>query len=146
MIRTMEDILGIGRLNLNDAVAIPMADVFDIGQKQWNFTAAPSPLLYNTQLPLPVRKTPARFDLRPTHDSAYWAAATRGLDFSGEDKLDGAAYNRILWTGLKATAYNPSASGANLRHHRADLLAHYLHSHSTADTSSKTNAAVGGGQ
>ncbi len=145
MIRTMEDILGIGRLNLNDAVAIPMADVFDIGQKQWDFTAAPSPLLYNTQLPLPVRKTSARFELHPTHDAAYWAAATRGLDFSGEDKLDGAAYNRILWTGLKGTAYNPSASGADLRFHRAYLLARYLHTHTT-DATPKTEATFGGGQ
>ncbi len=125
MIRTMEDILGIGRLNLNDAVAIPMADVFDIGQRQWNFTAAPSPLLYNTQLPLPVRKTSARFDLQPTHDAAYWAAATNGLDFSVEDNLNGADYNHILWRGLMVgKPYPDTQSGRNLRSHRAELLIH----------------------
>lgn len=37
MVRTMEDILGIGQLNLNDSVAAPMAELFDREQKEWKF-------------------------------------------------------------------------------------------------------------
>jgi len=124
-----------------------MADVFDIGQRQWNFTAAPSPLLYNTQLPLPVRKTPARFDLHPTHDSAFWAAATRGLDFSGEDKLDGAAYNRILWRGLmEGQPYPDTQSGRNLRLHRVELLIHSRRPSLPSDQADIPRTKQGGGQ
>ena len=123
MIRTMEDILGIGRLNLNDAVAVPMADVFDIRQKEWNYTARPSQLLYGTQLPLPPRAVQAGLELHPTHNAAYWAAATKGLDFSIEDNLNGADYNRILWQGLmEGKPYPEAPSGSNLRLHRAALL------------------------
>ena len=123
LVRTIEDVLGIGHLNLNDAVAAPMADVFDIHQKQWNYTAEPSQLLYNTQLPLPPRPLSARLDLHPTHDAAYWAAATKGLDFSVEDNINGRDYNRILWQGLMGDKPFPDApSGLNLRMHRVELL------------------------
>ncbi len=123
MVRTMEDILGIGQLNLNDAVAVPMADVFDINQKAWTYTAKPSQFLYTTQLPLPARTLTSSLDLHPTHTAAYWAAATVGLDFSIEDNLNGADYNRILWQGLMGNKPYPQApSGSNLRPNRAALL------------------------
>jgi hypothetical protein len=37
---------------------------------------------------------------KPTHDAAYWARVTKAMDFTSEDKMDFAAYNRILWEGL----------------------------------------------
>ncbi len=49
-LRTMEEVLGLPPMNLNDALAAPMADVFnmtDLTNKQpspWGFTAAPSAL------------------------------------------------------------------------------------------------------
>ncbi len=145
-VRTIEDILGIGQLNLNDAVAAPMADAFDIRQKEWTFTAQPSQLLYSTQLPLPPSPSPS-MALLPTHDSQYWAAATRGLDFSVEDNLDGAAYNRLLWTGLKGSAYPSAPSGVNLRQSRASLLVRYFRTRHDAVASTKAGAvAMGGGQ
>ncbi|HKI73489.1 MAG TPA: hypothetical protein VJ998_02540, partial [Pseudomonadales bacterium] len=98
--RTMEDVLGIGYSNLNDALALPMTDVFDTKQEAWHYTAAPSALLYNTKLPLPKRAAAGPIP-RPTQGVAYWDAATRGLDFSVEDRVDGDQYNRILWRGLK---------------------------------------------
>ena len=49
-IRTMEEVLGLPPMNLNDAVAAPMADIFNPTPSPWNFTAAPSAYLYNTQL------------------------------------------------------------------------------------------------
>ena len=123
MVRTIEDILGIGQLNLNDAVAAPMADVFDTKQKTWSYTATPSQLLYTTQLPLPVRTAQAKLDLHPTHDAAYWVTATKGLDFSVEDNINGANYNRILWNGLmNGKPYPAGPTGLDLRQHRAALL------------------------
>ena len=147
MIRTMEDILGIGELNLNDAVAAPMADVFDIRQKQWNFTAEPSQMLYATQLPLPVRKTPARFELRPTHDAGYWAAATKGLDFSVEDNINGGDYNRILWKGLMGDKPYPAGpSGLDLRLHRSALLTRDPQTQQSVAETPKSVSGSGGGQ
>ncbi|HXY26382.1 MAG TPA: hypothetical protein VEI73_17145 [Candidatus Acidoferrum sp.] len=43
-------------------------------------------------------------DLKPTHDVKYWAAKTRGFDFSGEDRVPAELYNKILWEGIKGTA------------------------------------------
>jgi YVTN family beta-propeller protein len=144
-VRTMEDILGIGQLNLNDAVAVPMAAAFDIHQREWTYTATPSQLLYSTQLPLPVQKDPS-LALHPTQTSAYWANATKGLDFSIEDNLDGAAYNRILWKGLKAGNYPDSASGIDLRRNRASLLRRFHQAQTTAKEVPFTSPQVGGGQ
>ena len=42
-------------------------------------------------------------DLKPTHNAKYWAAKTRGFDFSGEDRVPADLYNKILWEGLKGT-------------------------------------------
>ena len=148
-VRTMEDILGIGQLNLNDAVAVPMARIFDTEQKEWTYTAVPSPLLYNTQLPLPPKKTTTAA-VRPTQSSEYWANATKGLDFSVEDKLDGAAYNRILWKGLMGTEYPEGATGLNLRQNRAAFLSRYIQKQATVQnatfkpTPAKTTPAGSG--
>jgi DNA-binding beta-propeller fold protein YncE len=99
LIRTIERILGLDPLNLNDAAARPMADVFDIHQKEWSYDATPSVLLYTTQLPLPAKTAGLRIP-KQTHTAAYWAKVTRGLDFSKEDRVDEDVYNRILWKGI----------------------------------------------
>ena len=44
-IRMMGAILGLDPLNLNDAMAKPMADVFDVKQSKWTYTATLSTLL-----------------------------------------------------------------------------------------------------
>jgi DNA-binding beta-propeller fold protein YncE len=129
MLRTIEDILGTPHLNLNDAYAEPMADAFDLNQPNWTYTATPSPLLAGTSLPIP----PTAFDSaalrnppRPLHDAQWWAAATRGMDFSIPDHLDTAKYNRVLWTGTMGDkSYPVERSGANLREGRAQLLKQY---------------------
>ncbi len=124
-IRTMEDVLGIGPLNLNDAVAVPMADVFDLNQTTWSFTATPSTLLANTTLPITFPSSVNRL-LRPTHNAGYWAKATEGMDFSAEDRFNFARYNRILWKGLMGDKPYPAApSGLDLRQNRAELLARH---------------------
>ena len=120
MLRTMEEILGIGKLNLNDSSAKAMADVFDIHQKDWTYDAIPSAMLAGTQLPIPHATGEV---LHPTHDAAYWERATKGMDFSVEDRLDPVAFNRVLWRGLMGNRTYPATStGDDLRGNREELL------------------------
>ena len=101
-----------------------MADVFDTNLKPWTYSAVPAAMLYNSQLPLPARP---QSDLpRPTHDAAYWAAATKGMDFSVEDRLDPLIFNQILWRGLMGPKpYPATSSGEDLRQNREQLLRQY---------------------
>jgi hypothetical protein len=105
-LRTMERVLGLEPMHLTDAVAQPMADVFDINQESWTYTATPAPILYNTSLPLPPKPMALRVP-KPTHDAKYWARVTRGFDFSDADRVDPVAFNRILWKGLKGNQVYP---------------------------------------
>ncbi len=122
-LRTIEEVLGLPPMNLNDALARPMADIFNTTPSPWSFTAVPSAMLYNSQLPLPPK--PAGLIVpKPTHDAAYWAQVTQGVDFSSEDRMDFASYNRILWTGLMGSIpYPATPTGLDLRQNRAELLA-----------------------
>jgi hypothetical protein len=134
-LRTIEEVLGIPEinaqkglppmLNLNDALARPMADIFNTTPGTWSFTAAPSALLYNTSLPLPPPEAGMLTPKLP-HDARYWAQMTAGMDFTDADRLDGRAFNRILWKGLMGDhPYPARPTGQDLRQHRADLLARY---------------------
>jgi DNA-binding beta-propeller fold protein YncE len=128
MFRTIEDILGTGHQNLNDALALPMADVFDTKQKKWTFSATPSGLLCGDSLltDLPAGACDNVVKLYPTHTAAYWAKVTEGMDFSMEDKVDGAQFNRILWKGLMGDKPYPSTpSGVDLHANRQQLLERY---------------------
>lgn len=108
-IRTIEDVLGLSPLNLNDGTARPMADVFDVHQVDWSYDATPSALLYTTQLPLPQKAAGLRIP-KQTHDAKYWARVTKGLDFSKEDLVDDDLYNRILWKGIMGKKPYPGSS------------------------------------
>ena len=99
-IRTMEEVLGLKQyLNLNDALGHPMTDIFATTPQAWSFTATPSNYLYATELPLPGAPVGMVIP-KSTHDAAYWARVTRGLDFSDADHLDPLVYNRIIWKGM----------------------------------------------
>ena len=124
MFRTIEDILGVGHQNLNDELALPMADVFETKVRDWTFMATPSDLLYATELPLPPMAA-GHHVLYPTHDAAYWAKVTAGMDFSAPDRIDFGRYNHILWEGLMGPKPYPAIrSGLDLRLNRAQLLPH----------------------
>ena len=102
MVRTIEDVLGADPLGLNDAMAAPMRDVFDITQPpEWQFTPRVAAVLRTTKLPLPPQ-TAADAGCLPSHlrSSRYWAAAMAGQNFDVEDKLDTPAFNRALRIGL----------------------------------------------
>jgi hypothetical protein len=127
-LRTIEEVLGLPPMNMNDALARPMADIFDTTPSPWSFTATPAPILYRTTLPLPS-KAAGLIVPKPTHDAEYWARVTEGMDFTVEDRFDFARYNRILWTGLMGnTPYPAAATGLDLRQNREELLAHYRRS------------------
>src|SRR5262249_2956370 len=87
VLRTIEDILGTQHINLNTYYTRPMADVFDVASSgTWTFTAIASTLLKSTTLAVTAHDSKVLFaegpDLKPTHNAKYWAAKTRGFDFS----------------------------------------------------------------
>jgi YVTN family beta-propeller protein len=126
LVRTMEDVLGLEPNNLNDGLARPMADIFDLKQLSWTFNAQPSDILRKTALPLPARAaseiTLAKL-CRAPRTPEYWAKAMAGQDFSSEDELDTTRYNRALWTGMTGRTAPPRPARADLRKNRAAVLA-----------------------
>ncbi len=125
---TMEDILGIAPLNLNDANAAPMANAFDTNQAAWKYTAVPSAYLQQTQLPIPASKyaANAQAQLAPLHSAAWWAERTKGMDFSVEDHLDSNKFNHLVWEGtMGARPYPTDRSGEDLSANRAQMLKQY---------------------
>jgi DNA-binding beta-propeller fold protein YncE len=128
-VRTMEEALGLPPMNLNDALAHPMADIFNTTPSAWSFTATPSPLLYNTQLPITPHKRAGLTVPKPAHDAKYWARVTKGMDFTDADRVDPGDFNRILWKGMMGGKPYPAApTGLDLRQNRAELLARYRRS------------------
>jgi DNA-binding beta-propeller fold protein YncE len=121
LVATIEAILGLEPMGLNDALATPMADVFDPNQADWTFSAQPSEILRRTGLPLPPPGLAVADVCAPrTRTAAYWAAAMAGQDFSNEDKLDTPAYNLALWRGMMGPAPYPALrDGRDLRSDRA---------------------------
>ncbi len=126
LVRTIEAVLGLGPMGLNDALAEPMAEVFDPAVAAWSYDAIVPAVLRTTTLPLPL---PLAATARagcppPARSPGYWAAAMAGQDFSQEDRLDTAAFNLALWRGLKGAAPYPAArDGRDLRAGRSRLLA-----------------------
>jgi hypothetical protein len=114
----MEEVLGLPPMNLNDALAAPMADIFNTTPSPWSFAAAPSAFLYNTQLLLPPKPTGMKVP-KPTHNAKYWARVTKGMDFTDADLVDPAEFNRILWKGMMGNKpYPATASGPDEREDR----------------------------
>ena len=122
MLRTIEDVLGMDHLSIFDANERPMADVFDLTQADWSFTATPSELLAGTKLPIPGEAHAGTATSQPTHDGAYWARVTQGMDFTSEDKVDAVGFNRIVWEGLMQTPYPVERSGTDMRPSRDTAL------------------------
>ena len=103
VLRTIEDILGTPHINLNTAYQRPMTDVFDITSSgAWNYNSIASTILKTTSLAL--SDTGVKYaegpDILPRHDAAYWAKATRGFDFSAEDRVPVDLMNEVMWEGL----------------------------------------------
>jgi DNA-binding beta-propeller fold protein YncE len=134
VVKTMEEILGIGPIGLNDALAAPMSDVFDRNAADWSYKATVPDVLRSTKLPLPPSDR-ASIAL-PKHSPAYWTKAMIGQDFSGPDRVDAATFNRSLWRGLKGDEPYPRITGADLRTDRKGLQS------STQQSRENNHAAV----
>jgi len=130
MLRTMEDLLGVGYLSTTDANAEPMSDVF---------TQTPDLTPYQAVVPGSLCALPEGPNLVPAcndpsvtktaaipslHNGKWWAAATKNFNFKVEDKLDVDEFNRILWAGIKGehVPYTTARSRTDLRQNRAQLL------------------------
>jgi DNA-binding beta-propeller fold protein YncE len=103
ILRTIEAVLGLKPLGLNDALAMPMADVFDSSQSNWAYRAEAAGVLRTTKLPIPAERffpEASSASACTAHDAGYWAAAMKGQNFVTEDRLDASAFNRALWRGL----------------------------------------------
>ena len=116
MLTTIEDILGLEPLNINDANATPMWTAFDLTKKSWTYTATPSDYLYATTLTgLPPQQASADPIPMSTHNASWWAAATKGYDWTHEDHIPSALFNRVLWRGLRGSVpYPTERSGVEL--------------------------------
>lgn len=110
MLRTIGALLGLPPLGLNDALAVPMADVFQPDYRDWTFSARAAQVLKQTALPIPADRFVAA---DPQHAACierspeFWAAAMQGQNFSTEDRLDTQAFNAALWRGLAGNAERP---------------------------------------
>jgi hypothetical protein len=158
-LRTMEEVLGLPQLNaalhlppelnLNDALASPMTDLFRADlllanqpPPSWNFSPSPAPILYNTSLPLPPMNV-GMVVPKPEHNAKYWGRVMKGMDFSDADRVDPALFNRILWKGMMGDKpYPATSSGMDLRQNRRELLERYrLSLKQKADREPKQTAA-----
>jgi hypothetical protein len=61
----------------------------------------------------------------PSQNAAYWQRALAGQDFSREDSVDAALFNRVLWQGIKGenVPYPLLRDGRDLSTNREMLLA-----------------------
>jgi DNA-binding beta-propeller fold protein YncE len=133
VLRTMEDLLGMDHLNLSDANAAPMSDVFTRTPDLASYTAViPGNLCVAPVDPnlVPACKSSTAKITAPSlqlHDARWWAAKTKGFDFTTADRIDAEAFNRILWKGNMGenVPYPPRRSGLDLRKNRAQLLRHW---------------------
>ena len=121
VVKTIEKVLGLDPIGLNDALAAPMAEVFDRSATNWSYQAIVPDVLRSTRLPLPP--APTAPTAVPRHSAAYWIQAMAGQDFSSQDRIEPKSFNHALWKGLAGNAPYPAMrSGANLRANRAELL------------------------
>ena len=138
---TIGEVLGLPPMNLNDALAKPMADIFNTTPSPWSFTATPSALLYSTQLPLPPKPT-GLFVPKPTHSARYWARVSKDMDFTDADRVDADDFNTVLRKGMMGKkAYPKAPTGLDLRENRSELRARYQRSLTTKNAQEANKGA-----
>ena len=124
MLRTMEEVLGIKPVGLNDGLQEPMTQVFSTDATKWTYQARVPEVLRSTQLPLSSPSSGDRataYEVK--HNAEYWEEQTRGLNFNAEDRLDSERFNLVLWKGMMGDKpYPAERSGRDLRKNRKELL------------------------
>jgi YVTN family beta-propeller protein len=117
-LRTVEDLLGIRPLGLDDANAAPMSDVFSTQPNLQPFVAT---------IPGSLCAAPVQSDLVPAcsrpaakksrrvsllHDGAWWEKMTTGMDFRRPDHLNAEYYNALLQVGITGRGTLPKSAPA----------------------------------
>ena len=126
IVKTIEEILGLDPIGLNDALAAPMSDIFDPTLTTWSYQALVPSVLRSTKLPLPT--APQACNERPRGSSEYWARVMADQDFSELDRIDVTSFTRTLWRGLKGDTRYPTTTGVattDLRQDRTALLSRF---------------------
>jgi YVTN family beta-propeller protein len=107
VVRTIEDILGVNYLGLNDANALPMSDVFVKQPNLQPYTASIPGILCQPPVDptlVPECKNPGNRPItaavKPLHDGRWWAQETKGFNFNHPDMINSDLFNRILWRGI----------------------------------------------
>jgi len=107
VLRTIEDILGVQHLGLNDNNAVPMSDVFTQQPNLQPYTAIIPGILCEPPVDptlVPECNNPAGHPItaavRPLHDGKWWAQATKGFNFKHPDMVNADQFNRVLWRGI----------------------------------------------
>ncbi len=119
MVKTIEEVLGLEPLGLNDALAAPMAEVFDmsLSPSTFAYSAKVPEILRSTSLPVPAATASntvahpvsmAMLAKHHRHGAAYWQRVMRGQNFDREDALDTPRFNRALWRGIMGNRPYPS--------------------------------------
>ena len=114
-LRTVEDLLGLPPLGLNDANAAPMSDVFATAPNLQSYSAIiPGSLCAPPVLPdlVPACNGSHQRRTRPVHqlhDGKWWSKMTAGMDFHEPDHLDAARYNALLEYGITGRGTLPPA-------------------------------------
>ncbi|MBV9646166.1 MAG: hypothetical protein JO043_01740 [Candidatus Eremiobacteraeota bacterium] len=133
MLATIEDILGIDHLGMNDANAAPMSDVF---------TTTPNTAPYSVIIPGVLCRPPVHADLVPQcRDSrarktepvpsleppSWWRDHTHRFSWSAPDQNDPVAFNRLVWKGTIGgnVPYPAERTREDLSTNRAHILATY---------------------
>jgi DNA-binding beta-propeller fold protein YncE len=133
MLTTMEDILGIDHLGMNDANAAPMSDVFSM---------TPNTAPYDVIIPGVLCKPPVHSDLVPGckdprarktqavpsfEPPNWWKDHTHRWAWNAPDLNDANAFNRLVWLGTfgPKVPYPEQRTGEDLTPNRANVLATY---------------------
>jgi hypothetical protein len=95
-----------------------MTDVFDLTETSGTYSATASP--YPAGTSITAANASIQFadtaPARPTRSAAWWAAETRGFDWTAADRVPADLYNEIQWEGLKpGLPYPVQRSGVDLR-------------------------------
>lgn len=115
LLRTIEDVLNIGPMTLNDAYERPMTEVFSRKEARWNYAAQLPVPLTATQLPV-ARQAMRSSQWHDPRGAAWWAANTKGYDWREEDKVPALAYDHILWHGMMPGQAYPGRNGIDYSH------------------------------
>ncbi|MEA3523918.1 MAG: hypothetical protein U9R50_13220, partial [Campylobacterota bacterium] len=108
VLKTIESILQIKPIGLNDALSESMDELFDTSENSYMYKSIVPDILYTTELELPKKSTlsPVKTDIL-YRDQSYWEDAMQGQNFETEDQLDAKVFNQALWRGIKTTPLPP---------------------------------------